>query len=69
MGPEQDRDEHCAVPRNRAERQARGEDVTVLEDEGIELETFNPDDEGGSDDDGDGMQDLPEPGTEEQPQT
>jgi large subunit ribosomal protein L9 len=26
-----------------AERQARGEDVTVVKDEQIELETFNPD--------------------------
>lgn len=55
-----------------AERQARGEDVTVLDDEGIELETFNPDDDDdgdGGDRDGDGMQDLPEAGgEEEQPQ-
>jgi len=26
-----------------AERQARGEDVTVVKDEGVQLETFNPD--------------------------
>lgn len=53
-----------------AERQARGEDVTVIEDEGIELETFNPDaEEGGRDGDGDGMTDLPDAQTEatEQP--
>lgn len=54
-----------------ADRQARGEDVTVIEDEGIELETFNPDEDGGRDDDGDGMEDLPDAGAEagEQPQT
>ena len=40
-----------------AERQARGEDVTVLEDEGIELETFNPD---ADDTDDDAGQDQPE---------
>lgn len=48
-----------------ADRQARGEDVTMVEDEGIELETFNPDDEfGGRDSDGDGMTDLPDPDAE-----
>jgi large subunit ribosomal protein L9 len=26
-----------------AEKQARGEDVTVIKDEALELETFNPD--------------------------
>ncbi|MFY0614552.1 MAG: 50S ribosomal protein L9 [Hyphomicrobiaceae bacterium] len=54
-----------------ADRQARGEDVTVIEDEGIELETFNPDEDGGRDDDGDGMEDLPDAGADagEQPQT
>ncbi len=26
-----------------AERQARGEDVTVVKDEAVQLETFNPD--------------------------
>jgi len=52
-----------------AARQARGEDVTVIEDEGIQLETFNPDEDGGRDDDGDGMQDLPDAGAEEQPQS
>ena len=51
-----------------AERQARGEDVTIIEDEGIELETFDPDAEEGGDSDGDGMQDLPDATTaEEQP--
>lgn len=57
-----------------AERQARGEDVTVIEDEGIELETYSEDDDddrGPRDEDGDGMQDLPEAaaedGTGEQP--
>jgi large subunit ribosomal protein L9 len=58
-----------------AERQARGEDVTVIEEEGIELETFNPDgddDDAGSDDagnqdaDGDGMADLPTEGEQTQ---
>ncbi len=47
-----------------AARQARGEDVTVLEDERIDLETYDPDaedgDERGDDADGDGMTDLPE---------
>ena len=62
---------NVARSQEEAERQARGEDVTVIEDEGIELETFNPDDEGGRDDDGDGMEDLPDAGAEtgEQPQT
>ena len=44
-----------------AERQARGEDVLVLRDEGIELETFDPDaemaEEGGE---GGEMQELPD---------
>lgn len=36
-----------------AERQARGEDVTVVRDEELELETFDPDaEEGGAGDDG-----------------
>ncbi|MGI9475598.1 MAG: 50S ribosomal protein L9 [Hyphomicrobiaceae bacterium] len=59
---------NVARSQEEAERQARGEDVTVIDDEGIELETFNPDEEGGRDDDGDGMEDLPDPGTDEQPQ-
>jgi large subunit ribosomal protein L9 len=49
-----------------AERQARGEDVTVIEDERLELETFKPDDDGDDDDDGDGMRDLPDAGPSEQ---
>ena len=40
-----------------AERQARGEDVTVIRDEAIELETFDPDAE---DNDGDSPQELPD---------
>ena len=54
-----------------AGRQARGEDVTLIEDEGIVLQTFNPDEEedGGGDDDGDGMQDLPDAGAGDQPET
>jgi large subunit ribosomal protein L9 len=45
-----------------AERQARGEDVTVIKDEALELETFNP--EGVFD------EEAPEiPGTGEQPPT
>ncbi|MFT7575305.1 MAG: large subunit ribosomal protein L9 [Alphaproteobacteria bacterium] len=53
---------NVARSKEEAERQARGEDVTVIEDEGIELETFNPDEDGGRDrdDDGDGMTDLPD---------
>lgn len=33
-----------------AERQARGEDVTMIKDEALELETFKPDDEYGNQD-------------------
>ena len=58
---------NVARSKEEAERQARGEDVTVIEDEGIELETFNPDEDGGRDDDGDGMADLPDAETTEQP--
>ncbi|MDX2289609.1 MAG: 50S ribosomal protein L9 [Hyphomicrobiaceae bacterium] len=37
-----------------AERQARGEDVTVIKDEALDIETYDPDaDEGGYDRDGD----------------
>ena len=59
---------NVARSQEEAGRQARGEDVTVIDDEGIELETFNPDEEGGRDDDGDGMEDLPDASTDEQPQ-
>ena len=34
---------NVARSKEEAERQARGEDVTVVRDEGLELETFNPD--------------------------
>jgi len=34
---------NVARSEDEAERQARGEDVTVVKDEKIELETFNPD--------------------------
>ena len=59
-----------------AERQARGEDVTIMEEAGIELETFDPDadedndgqDRAAIDADGDGMTDLTAPGQGEQPQ-
>ena len=43
-----------------AERQARGEDVTVLRDEELELETFDPDADERGDHDGDGADDQPE---------
>jgi len=36
-----------------AERQARGEDVTVIQDEALELETFDPDAEFGDGEDDD----------------
>jgi len=43
-----------------AERQARGEDVTVIKDEALELETYSPD--------GDFEEEVAEiPGTGEQP--
>jgi len=40
---------HINVARtaDEAERQAQGEDVTVIRDEAIELETFNPEEQGG----------------------
>jgi len=34
---------NVARSEDEAERQSRGEDVTVVKDEQIELETFNPD--------------------------
>ena len=34
---------NVARSEDEAERQARGEDVTVVKDEELELETFNPD--------------------------
>jgi large subunit ribosomal protein L9 len=34
---------NVARTEDEAERQARGEDVTVVKEEGVELETFNPD--------------------------
>jgi large subunit ribosomal protein L9 len=34
---------NVARTEDEAERQARGEDVTVVKDEGVQLETFNPD--------------------------
>jgi large subunit ribosomal protein L9 len=34
---------NVARSEDEAERQARGEDVTVMKDEGVQLETFNPD--------------------------
>lgn len=55
-----------------AERQARGEDVTVIEDAGIELETFNPDDDGDGEpiSDDDGQTELPDSdGTEDSAST
>ncbi len=61
---------NVARSKEEAERQARGEDVTVIEEEGIELETFNPEEEGGGrDDDADGMQDLPDAGAGDQPES
>jgi len=55
---------NVARSEDEAERQARGEDVLVLREEGIELETFDPDgDEAGGGDGyeagGDEMQELP----------
>jgi large subunit ribosomal protein L9 len=52
---------NVARSEDEAERQARGEDVLVLRDEGIELETFDPDaemGEGGGE--GGEMQELPD---------
>jgi large subunit ribosomal protein L9 len=34
---------NIARSEDEAERQARGEDVTVVKEEAVELETFNPD--------------------------
>ena len=34
---------NIARSEDEAERQARGEDVTVVKEEGVQLETFNPD--------------------------
>jgi len=34
---------NVARSEDEAERQARGEDVTVVKEEGLQLETFNPD--------------------------
>ena len=34
---------NVARSQDEAERQARGEDVTVVKEEGVQLETFNPD--------------------------
>ena len=47
---------NVARSEDEAERQARGEDVTLIQDEEIELETFDPDAEFGGDRDDD---DLP----------
>jgi large subunit ribosomal protein L9 len=33
---------NVARSEDEAERQARGEDVTVIKDEGVQIETFNP---------------------------
>jgi large subunit ribosomal protein L9 len=52
---------NVARSEDEAERQARGEDVLVLRDEGIELETFDPEaemGEGGGE--GGEMQELPD---------
>jgi large subunit ribosomal protein L9 len=34
---------NIARSEDEAERQARGEDVTIVKEEGVQLETFNPD--------------------------
>jgi len=50
---------NVARSEDEADRQARGEDVTVVKDEKIELETFNPDEvfeEGGPAEEGDAEQ-------------
>ena len=62
---------NVARSQDEAQRQARGEDVLVLRDEGIELQTYDPDAEEGeagarsefSDESGGGMQHLPDAGT------
>ncbi|MFM1815817.1 MAG: hypothetical protein RLZ98_2512 [Pseudomonadota bacterium] len=36
---------NCARSQEEADRQARGEDVTVIRDEALELQTFNPDED------------------------
>jgi large subunit ribosomal protein L9 len=52
---------NVARSEDEAERQARGEDVLVLRDEGIELETFDPDAEMGEEGgEGGEMQELPD---------
>jgi large subunit ribosomal protein L9 len=63
---------NVARSEDEAERQARGEDVLVLRDEGIELETYDPDAEEDAatpdevfDEAGSEMQDLPDAGAAE----
>ena len=52
---------NVARSEDEAERQARGEDVLVLRDEGIELETFDPDAEMGEEGgEGGEMRELPD---------
>jgi large subunit ribosomal protein L9 len=52
---------NVARSEDEAERQARGEDVLVLRDEGIELETFDPDTEMGEEGgEGGEMRELPD---------
>jgi len=56
---------NVARSEDEAERQARGEDVTVLKDEEIELETFDPDaEDGGFDGDDDAPSEETEAGAE-----
>ena len=59
---------NVARSEDEAERQARGEDVTVIQDEEIELETFDPDAEfgDGGDDGGDDGELPPQTEGEEQ---
>lgn len=54
---------NVARSEDEAQRQARGEDVTVIEDEKMELETFNPDEYGDRDDDD--RDDRSDPGANE----
>ncbi|MCH9807327.1 MAG: 50S ribosomal protein L9 [Alphaproteobacteria bacterium] len=59
---------NVARTEDEAERQARGEDVTVIKDEELELETFDPDaDDRGYDDDHGSEEPASQDGTEENP--
>ena len=59
---------NVARSEDEAERQARGEDVTVIQDDELELETFDPDAEFGDDDGGEAGQEADAGDTSEEAQ-